>query len=268
MGQVDSGSVEPAAFASAALTVRKLSTLLRAGLSLGSAKLQLVDELDLLDSRVQDQLAKLATLSETYGSSLFWSLESLSNHYFQQAKLLRRITLTAAMPRTTAKLVAWLPIICLTAAQLFGLSPVNTILHNGIAASSAIIGLILLMLNRWFMGRLVASLELAASCGLAEITSFAEVSLALQAGMPFARLIELELPRGLLALLRLASESGASVAQLIQGELDIRSLDFVSQLELQAEKMQMKLLAPIGFLVLPALVFLAIIPTAVTLIAN
>ncbi len=255
-------------FVAAALTVRKLATLIRAGLPLTKARQQLVGEIGQLDSQIQEQLGNLAIMSERYGSPLSWVLDSLSEHYLQQAQLLGRITLTSAMPRATSKLVAWLPIFCLVGAQLFGLGPITAILHNSVAAGSAVVGLLLLVLNRWVMNRLIATVEQAAGRGMLEVMALVEVALALQAGLPSAKLSELELPTEVLEVLQFASVSGSSIVDLVRGEADVRYLAFNTQVELQAEKLQMRLLAPLGFLVLPSLLFLAIIPTAVTLITN
>jgi tight adherence protein B len=261
-------SIEPEQYISAALAARKLATLVRAGLTLGKARQQLISEIGQLDATVQAQLANLMSMAERYGSSLSWALGALSNHYFQQAQLLRRIKQAAAMPKATAKLVGWLPILCLIGAQVFGLAPIGTILHNLVAGASAVFGLILLLLNRVAMNRLIRGLEQTAAHGLAAVTGFAEIALALQAGLPPARLAELEMPTGLSELLRFASASGSSVGDLVQGELEVRYLTFVAEVELQAEKLQVRLLAPMGFLVLPAMILLAIIPTAITLITN
>ena len=260
----------------AALTLQRLASLLGAGLSLAQAKQELVDELAALEPAVAAQIDRLLALAERYGSSLTEVLAELASDYRRRSRLQDRIEVISALPKSTANLVAWLPIGCLLAAQLMGLNPINATLHNPVAAVSLASGLLLLWLNRKIMSRLVTRTHVKVFNEGQDLNQLAEVTLSLQAGLPVRRILEAGVAAGVGAgvgaqvrkSLELAERNGLAALGLLRSQLTIEADQLSMTVETEVERLQLRLLVPVGLLVLPALVLLAVVPTAIALLSN
>ena len=252
----------------AALTIQRLASLLEAGLSLAKAKHELAAELADLEPAVAQQLERLLALAERFGSPTGNLLAHLARDCRRRARLADRINLISALPKATATLVGWLPLGCLLAAQLFGLNPFDAIFHNALAGTSVAMGLLLLWMSRQITRHMVAEAQKLVSARGAELDSVAEVTLAVLAGLPIGRVLELGANSKVRKTLELADRNGVAVSSLLRNQLAMEQDAVALEIETAIERLQVRLLLPVGLLVLPALVLLAVLPTGIALLSN
>ena len=246
----------------------KLASLLEAGLSLAQARSFLAKEIDGLGGGVREQLTQLLELAESSGGSVVPLLEALADRLDNQQLLMRQIVLAAASPKATAKLVSFLPLICLGLAQLLGINVVSAFLRNPLAIGSAAIGGLLLLANLRWVKRLLASAESAAAQQVAGLQELGGLTLQLAAGVSAASLRHQKLPPEVLESFALAQTHGVALLPLLRSQLRHLELRTRFEVEQQLAALGIKLLLPIGLLVLPALVFMAVIPAGFALLAN
>jgi tight adherence protein B len=157
-----------------------------------------------------------------------------------------------------------------------GLNPINATLHNPVAAVSLASGLLLLWLNRKIMSRLVTRTHVKVFNEGQDLNQLAEVTLSLQAGLPVRRILEAGVAAGVGAgvgaqvrkSLELAERNGLAALGLLRSQLTIEADQLSMTVETEVERLQLRLLVPVGLLVLPALVLLAVVPTAIALLSN
>ena len=252
-------------------TILKLASLLEAGLSVRRARSALQAEIGHLDSAVRTQLDSLLKAAELFGGSVVSILEALAEDLDAQAQMLNHIKRAQVAPRATAKLVTFLPLVMLALAQLFGLNVAGAFFAKPLLCISFAIGAGLLFANHKVISRLVAKIKAQA---LAEVDGMVELSsvvILLGAGVPVSvvqKQAERPATSELQALVRFATAEGASLLPLLRSASKQKRRQAAHQVELQVERLGIKLLVPIGLLALPALLFLAVIPAIVTLITN
>jgi tight adherence protein B len=246
----------------------RLAGLLEAGLSLAKAKHELAGELAALEPAVAQQLERLLALAELYGSPTRDLLADLAGDYRRRARLSDRIRVISASPKSTARLVSWLPVGCLAAAQLLGLNPFDAIFHNLFAGASVAIGLVLLRVSHKITDRMITKAKLRVQSRAAELNSGAETALAVQAGLPIGRIESTGFETSFHKSLELANRNGIALSPLLRSQRTIEQEQFSAEVESAIERLQVTLLLPVGLLVLPALVLLAVVPTGIALLSN
>ncbi|GEK20095.1 type II secretion protein F [Cellulomonas xylanilytica] len=110
------------------------------------------------DGGVQRVHAVLAAarLSDDLGAPLAGVLERIASAVAadEEADGERRAAL--AGPRSTAQVLAWLPLLGVALGALLGADPVAVVLSGGIGTASAVLGAVLLLLGRWWTAALLA----------------------------------------------------------------------------------------------------------------
>ena len=61
-----------------------------------------------------------------------------------------------AGPRSTAQVLAWLPLLGVALGALLGADPVAVVLSGGLGTASAVLGVVMLLLGRWWTAALLA----------------------------------------------------------------------------------------------------------------
>ncbi|GEL96829.1 type II secretion system F family protein [Cellulomonas terrae] len=110
------------------------------------------------DGTVQRARAVLAAvrLSEELGAPLAGVLERIASAVAadEEAEGERRAALSG--PRSTAQVLAWLPLLGVVLGALLGADPVGVVLSGGPGTVSALVGAALLLLGRWWTAALLA----------------------------------------------------------------------------------------------------------------
>lgn len=96
------------------------------------------------------------TLSEDVGASLVEGLQTIAAAVRHDADVEADIEAALAAPRSTARLLAVLPLAGLALGQLIGAHPLDLLLHTAIGQACALLGLALTIAGQWWTSRLVA----------------------------------------------------------------------------------------------------------------
>ena len=249
-----------------AQVILKFASLLEAGLSLSQAQNALKVELDSLQPLVSRRLAELLDLAHSCGGSVKELLEALADQIENETRLLEQIELAAASPRATARLVSLLPLVCLGFAQVLGIDVLGAVTRNPAAFFSMLIGALLLVVNHRWLRRLLSSAELKAKAQVAGLRALGHISLQLSAGVTAGSIRRQGPPPEVDEIFELAQTHGAALLPLLRSQLRHLELRARYELERSLASLAIKLLMPIGLLVLPALVFLAVIPAGLALL--
>ena len=260
--------------------VLELAGLLKSGMPANQARAELRERLEQLSAVQLNQFDSLWTLAVKSGGSVSAAMQALGEVFLVTAKHRREIELAFAGPRATARLVAWLPVVGLALAQLFGLNPLLAIFTKPIASISLAIGVILLFVGRiWTKSIVETSTPSQVDPGL----FFDPIRFGLSAGLPLITAVDAardsmsknlnQMPDeiSLERLERLAAinrTSGASIADLLAAEATSQR---ERQRFLESErlaKLSVRLMIPLGTLTLPAFVFSTIIPVAISLLST
>ena len=117
------------------------------------------------DGAVQRARAVVAAahLSDELGSPLAGTLERVAAAVAadEEAEGARRAAL--AGPRATAQVLAWLPLLGVALGALLGADPVGVVLGGGLGTTSAVVGLLLVVLGRWWTSALLSRAGRAAA---------------------------------------------------------------------------------------------------------
>jgi len=260
--------------------VLELAGLLRAGVSASEARAALENRLSAMPELQKLQFDIIWSLVSKSGGSIAEVMQNLSDSFKSAERHLREIELAFAGPKSTARLVSLLPIAALGLAQCFGLNPVGAIFTKPLAFISVALGVILMILGRFWTKSILQKARFANVDPGLFIDS---VRFGLSGGLPFARAIELSvaefenrLPAALAAdaedelgaLAELNRERGASLSALLESAAQVRR-----EVQRHAEatavaKLSIKLMVPLGLLTLPAFILCAIAPMAIGLLST
>jgi tight adherence protein B len=214
------------------------------------------------------------------GGSIAEVMQNLSESFKSAERHVREIELAFAGPKSTARLVGLLPVAALGLAQCFGLNPVGAICTKPLAFISVALGVILMILGRFWTKSILQKARFAEVDPGLFIDS---VRFGLAGGLPFARAIEQSvevfedrLPASvssaskeeLWALAELNRERGASLTALLESAAQVKR-----EVQRHAEatavaKLSIKLMVPLGLLTLPAFLLCAIAPLAIGLLSS
>jgi tight adherence protein B len=252
----------------------QLAGLLRAGLPGATARAELEVPISAMPAGQREQFEAIWGLATRLGGSAAASIESLGSSFLAQAKHSREVELAFAGPKATAKLVSVLPILGLVLAQLLGMNPGKAIFTNPIGFVSVALGGILMILGRvWAKAILLKAKPGEVDPGL----FFDAIQIGLSAGLPLSQSTSeasAALPspgEGLERVEHLAEltrRSGASISHLVRSAAhEARDAKRFQESEAIA-KLSVRLMIPLGVVVLPAFVLTTIAPIAISLLSN
>lgn len=260
--------------------VLELAGLLKSGMPANLARSELQSQLELLSPIQLSQLDSVWLQAIRSGASISGAMQALGEVFLLTAKNRREIELAFASPKATAKLVTWLPAVSLGLAQLFGLNPLSAVVKSPIALLSLIFGFVLLFIGRFWAQSIVKK---ATPSEIDPGLFFDSIRFGLAAGLPMPRAVEAaqeamlkdlhQEPDGvsmsrLQRIVTINRSSGASISELLAAEALARREE---KRFLEAEKLaklSVRLMIPLGTLTLPAFVFSAIVPVAISLLST
>lgn len=257
-------------------SLAKFNSLLRAGLSLQQA--ERASNLARLSPVFAEHYAFLKHLMEQTGGSPVLAMGQLQSVAKAHIEHSARLASSSVAPRATARLVLGLPIAALLLGQLLGLGSISVFFQTPIAFFSLLLGLSLLTAAHWWSARILQKGSmLDPDCNLL----LDGIALCLEAGMTFESAAELvaetfrgdesckaKVERDLHDIKSLSIETGAATADLIREQAnENRTRAHYRQVEV-AEAITIKLLIPLGVLVLPAFVLIAVVPMAISLLTE
>lgn len=254
----------------------KFNSLLRAGLTLHQA--ESAGDIAALTPAFAGHYALFKRLVEQTGGSPTQAMAQLQAVAVAQAKHSSQLLASSVAPRATARLVLGLPVAALLLGQLLGLGSIAVLFETPIALFSFLFGLLLLTSAHFWSARIM---QKAAKVETDFNLLLDAIALCLDAGMSFEAATKLSieafgshqtLPEEILKQVQeaqtLSIQTGAATAEILREQAsDNRSSFNFRQLE-KAEAVSIKLLLPLGILVLPAFALIAVVPLAISLLTE
>jgi tight adherence protein B len=253
------------------ITLTKVAGLLRSGVSLDKS----LERAEINKAQSKGIQFFLAVARDS-GSSMVSEIEFVADVLASRDRAMQKIAIAHASPKSTAKLMLWLPIITLGMAQLLGWGVLDTLLEKPIVLMSLGLGLVLLLSAKLVTTRLLkkakpeqsyegfyllgVAMQLSAGANLVRaqdraLTNYREV---LGTEPPASELLVVA------EIVELVEHSGAKAIELLRKQAQIMQEEVLFATEVKIEKLGIKLMLPLGLGVLPAFVFLAIVPLMVT----
>lgn len=257
------------------VVLTSLAGLLRAGVPLEKA-IQHIGHID--ESRLV--LRYILEITKHAGAKVASDVELIAQWCYQREKSRDRIAVAAAAPRASARLVLLLPLITVLMAQIVGFDLVGAVQHRPLLLVSMGIGVLLLLLAKAVSSRMIDRvLPKQTNVGLyligvaLETSSGSNLAKAQRSAFDLHLQIFNEEPssRDELALLEvsnLVAKTGARVADLLRAHAVQQQKAAMLESELQIERLSIKLMLPLGLAVLPAFIFIAILPLMVSMFGS
>ncbi len=268
-----------------AAAIRQISALINAGLSASQARELCTEALGNLQPLEQKQFEIVWRLATSLGGPIVLALNRITEVFDRTQRNQQEVQLAFAGPQSTAKLVMWLPVLALVLSQLVGMNPLGAILGSPLGALSVSIGAGLMVAGRFWTKRLLArALPNPDDAAAIDRGAYLDCLLiGLQAGLPLSQAREsadLEFESGfqtkplaesfeaLDAAAELSRTTGAALTQILLANADAFREKQRFEIASRISKLGVQLMIPLGLAVLPAFVLLAIVPIAVSLLAN
>ena len=260
----------------------RYAALLDSGISAQEIDLQLADPIEKLDDQHRIRLERSLAYGRNLGIPLGDLLRGMAHNVNEFEQRQRELRSAFAAPNATAKIVTGLPLLSIAMAQLAGLNPLQALAFNPLAQMSAGFGAVLLALGWFSMRRLIARatpsdadpgelLELFAQSLLAGLPARASLAAAKNEVMGDHDEPDLEM-RSQIAeaerLLDFSLRTGGALRQLVLASADLaRSENFARQRE-AIDRLSIRLMVPLGLVVLPAFVMVGVVPAAIGMFAG
>jgi len=256
------------------LTLVKFAGLIRSGVTIDKA-------LQIIGGLPEDKaLRYLLLVSKEAGSAIASEIDQVASIYLQRERAIERIAIAQTGPRSSSRLVLWLPIITLMLAQISGLGVLSTFSKNGLLVLCVGFGAMLLIVAKLISSKLIKRAVPAkdhlgfyllgvalASSGGASLNKAQNLALDLYKQIFDAIPPDRELHLGAEAL-HIATHTGARVGELLRGYAESLQRDVATKAEIKIEKLNVKLLLPLGLAVLPAFILIAVIPLTFSMIGS
>lgn len=254
----------------------KFNALLTAGLSLQQA--ERVSGVDRIDGETGQRYRFFRALCLKLGVTPAPAMARLQAVLEARAEAAGRLAVAEAGPRSTARLVYWLPPATLLLGQVAGLGAIEVFWRAPLSILSLVFGAILLLLANLWSSRMLRTpsqfadefvLDAFAVCldGGLEVDSVRNV-VESEFEFTFGREISLATIAEIDSANLLCVETGAAISKLLSSRADeLRRNSNYKNLE-RIEKLSVKLLWPLGVCVLPAFVFISVIPISIALLTK
>ena len=225
-------------------------------------------------------LSYVLTVANNSGSSVANEIDSVAALVRARDRFTQRIRVAHANPKSTSRLVIWLPLLTLAMAQLVGWDVIGTLSERPIVFVSFLLGLCLLLTSKLVTSRMLRRAQpeetsagfyllgvaLATSGGASLFQAKELVSKIYFEHFgeepPDTELFEMQ------QVEQLVSKTGARVSELLLSQSQSMQEEENVKTEIKIEKLGVRLMLPLGLGVLPAFVFLAIVPLMVTMLGS
>ncbi len=242
----------------------ELAALAEAGIPLREAKRMV--ELE------HDMHTLTLSVAETFGGPVAKTLRRQAEVVAQLAAANRSLEVAFATPKATARLMLWLPPGGFVFGQLMGLNPIPVLMHNLVAQLSLIVGLALQIAGvLWSRSILKRGRPKLTDAGLV----FDLMAIGLRAGLSplvvqrkLRTLVDInETDQAELTRLELMSRrTGAPLENLLLAQAETTRLNTAAAAETQVAALAIKLMIPLGVVILPAFVLMSVVPVVISIL--
>lgn len=253
---------------------RQLVALMLAGLPAKQARETLREQIEKLTFSQLRQFEAVWSVAIRVGGPPAIALNRLADVFDLQFRREQEVELAYSAPKATAKLVMGLPAISLVLAQLVGMDPLGAITKSIVGAASIFIGLALLATGHYWSKRLLANALPTTDDPGAHLDC---VAIGLQAGLPLDQAratAEQQLPASeadrvaLDEAADLSRRTGAGLSEILLAAADRARQLLNFEIANRIARLSVRLMIPLGVAVLPAFVFIAIVPIAISLLSK
>ncbi|MFN6316175.1 MAG: hypothetical protein ACK4VJ_05940 [Rhodoluna sp.] len=254
------------------MSLLKFAGLIRSGISMQQA-------LAMIGGAPTDKNIQflIAVALET-GSAAATEISLIADQIAELEKSRQRIEILRAAPRASVRLIIWFPVVVFALAELSGFGLIESIIRQPVLLASVGIGFCLLIIAKFSTGRFVRAVGpeqsstglflLGVAMNLGAGGSI-ENSRTLATGM-FQKVYGISPEETEIAAFReiaeLSEQTGNPAGELFRRQADI--LQRLEQLEIgkRIEKLSIRLLLPLGLLVLPAFILMALVPLSFSML--
>jgi tight adherence protein B len=225
-------------------------------------------------------LRYLLRVSTETGSAIAREIDQVATIYLQRERAFQRIAVAQTGPRSSARLVLWLPVLTLLLAQVSGIGVMAAVSRNVLLVLSFGLGAMLLVVAKLVSSKLVRKatpeqdqlgfyllvVALACSGGISlhkaqnkALEMYKEVF----GEIPTTHELQL-----CAEALHISTHTGARVGELLRGSAEALQREAATKAEIKIEKLSVRLLLPLGFAVLPAFILIAVIPLTFSILGS
>lgn len=250
-----------------AITLTKLAGLLRSGVAMPKA-LEIIGGIPTNNPGLK-YLLEVAVQS---GASVASEIEVVADLCYQREISISRIKVAYAGPKSSSRLVIGLPVLTMVMAQLSGFDLLGTVSNRPVLAISIALGIALLI-----SAKLVSSKLISRAMPKESFSGYFLMAVALASGgganlnkaqkLAFGSHVEVfgqepskEELLAMAEIFNLVETTGARVGDLLKSQARNMQREFLTANELKIEKLNVRLMLPLGLAVLPAFICLAVIP--------
>ena len=249
------------------ITLTKFSGLLRSGVAVPKA-IQIIGGIPTNNPGLQ-YLLEVAIQS---GAGVAAEIDVVADLCYQRDSSLQRIKVAYAGPKSSSRLVIWLPVLTMLIAQLSGFELLGAIIQRPALALSVLLGIALLL-----AAKIVSSKLIARATPTDNYSGYFLMAVALASGgganLNKAQMLAFESHTKILGeepsksellamaeIANLVETTGARVSDLLKSQARNMQRENLMANELRIEQLSIRLMLPLGLAVLPAFVCLAVIP--------
>ena len=250
-----------------ALTLTKFAGLLRSGVDLDKA----IEHIGGIPQEASG-LRYLLEVARDAGSKVAYEVDVVADLFMFKERSLQRITVAHASPKASAKLVIWLPLLTLGLAQFAGMKIVESMISKPVMLLSLGFGLLLLLLAKTVSTRLIkrakpedsaigfylmgVALESSGGASLNQAQNRAtDIFVSVFGSNPSTEELT-----AMAQVALLVEETGARVGDLLRRQAEQLQREALVAAEIKIEKLSVRLMLPLGLAVLPAFLFVTVIP--------
>lgn len=256
----------------------RLNALLAAGLSLQAA--ERASETATIGGVLGRQYRLIRELCLSCGAAPALAMAELQAIAVGQAEADARLGLAAAMPKSSAKLVQWLPLAALLLGQVCGLGSLEILFSSALAAISCVVGIVFLLLANISSTRMIAKAQMVQVDHSVALDAF---SMILRDGLSpaiarerllqtFRKVFETDVyvdaKDEIAQVIALSETTGAPIEKLLRARATEIRFNLQQELLQRFERLSVRLLIPLAIFVLPAFVFISVIPISISLLSK
>ena len=207
------------------------------------------------------EVSQILELSRTFGSETLPVLRELHDRWVQERENRQQLESELAAPMLTKRIIGWLPVGAFAIAQLMGFDMLATANSPFVMLSLALGGTMLFVSQLW-CGRILAMARPKPDPVTSELRSALVVMSAGATWLQTRRHLELSVAamEAVAPAIETARKLGSPIGPALHREIRLRQKRLDADAISNIREAGVRLSLPMGFAMLPALVFLVVIP--------
>ena len=207
------------------------------------------------------EVKEAADQSRFFGGAVVPALKVMLAQWISTRETKERLASELAAPMLTKRIISWLPIIALAIAQFMGFDVLGSIASELVLLSLAIGSAMLWFSHRWCTSIIAKAVPRDDQT----ILELGRVLIALNAGATWSQVratgvLGQQTEQSLRGAISSSRIRGAPLKALVESEIGVRRNSWLVSAQSSIREASVRLSLPMGLAMLPALVFLVVIP--------